>query len=213
MNWLPSPLWFTVIGGLCAAGAVGCFFVPLIGSKVGIDLGLIAGVFFLLAACAHTYTARGEATVQAKFDAFKTEQAQLAASIASQQAAALAKAKADSDAAVATEKARSDALTVEVNGLKHSVVSVSGALSRVLHDASANPAGGNVGPKPGGQNASVTVPASATDSSVPACYDESALGSYFAAARAAYNSARNAWSACVADFTAIRAPTLRGASP
>lgn len=208
MAWLPSPTWFTVIGGLLCAGAVGCLFLPLL-KGMALDLGLVGGVFLLLAACAHTYTARGEATVQAKFDAFKTAQAKLAADIASQQATALAKAQADADQRVATEKARGDALQAKVAALQHRNVTLSAALSNVLQQSGANTAAGDTGVKPGGQNATVAVP----DATEPQAYDEAELGAFFAATRAAYDSALNAWQACVADYTAIRAPTLRGASP
>ena len=108
MTWLPSPTWFTMIGLACLAGAAAAVFL-LKAVSLGFDLGLAAMVLFLLAACAHTYTARGEEIVQTKFDAFKTAQAKLAADIASQQAAALAKAQADADAR-SRMKRTSDAL-------------------------------------------------------------------------------------------------------
>lgn len=201
--WLPSPLWFTTVGTmLIIAGGAVLWFLKAV--QTGLEIAAVGLLLLLCATVANTYEARGEAIVQAQFDAFKAAQAKLAADIAAQQATALAKANADAQAAIAAEKGRSDALSKQVAALQHRNVVLSGALSDVLQHSGSDATSGDAGAQPGGQRAAVAIPTSPA----PQSYDEQQLGQFFAAARAAYDSAHDAWQACVNDYEAIRAPTL-----
>lgn len=201
--WLPSPLWFTTVGTmLIIAGGAVLWFLKAV--QTGLEIAAVGLLLLLCATVANTYEARGEAIVQAQFDAFKAAQAKLAADIAAQQATALAKANADAQAAIAAEKGRSDVLSKQVAALQHRNVVLSGALSDVLQHSGSDATSGDAGTQPGGQRAAVAIPTSPA----PQSYDEQQLGQFFAAARAAYDSAHDAWQACVNDYEAIRAPTL-----
>jgi len=197
---LPSPTWFSVAGGMVAMAAVGLFML-LHSARLAIELGAVSAILFLCAGIAAGYKAEGREEVQAAFNAYKVKQQAVIADTTVRWAKAVQDADTGAVRRAEVLKEKSDALEAEVAALQHRAVVLSADLSRVLqHAGQPNAASFDPGAQADGKDAPAAVPAS-TEAQT---YDEHDLGQFITDARKAYDSARNAWQACVEQYEGVR---------
>jgi hypothetical protein len=197
---LPSPTWFTVAGGAVALAAVGVFLL-LHSVRLSIEIGAVAALLFLCASIAAGYKAEGRAEIQSVFDAYKTKQQAIIADTTVRWAAAVQSADTGAQHRAEILKEQADALESKVAALQHRNVVLSAGLSDVLqHAGGTDPAAANTGTQGDSKGATAAVPAS-TEAQT---YDENDLGEFIASARRSYDSARNAWQACVEQYEGVR---------
>jgi hypothetical protein len=197
---LPSPTWFTVAGGMVALAAVGLFFL-FHSFRLSLEIGAVAAVLFLCAGIAAGYKAQGREEIQQVFDAYRAKQNAIIADTTVRWAAAVESADTGAQHRAEILKEKSDALEAEVDGLKHRNIVLSAGLSDVLqHAGRPDAAPADTGTQGDGKGAAAAVPASAEAQT----YDENDLGEFIASARRSYDSARNAWQACVEQYEGVR---------
>jgi hypothetical protein len=198
---LPEPHVFVAFGASLSLVAVfvGIFLKDI---RLAIEIGGVAALMFLCASIANTYEQRGEALVQAKFDAYVTQEKQVVADTTVRWAQAVQQADAGAQARLAAEKERSDALETQAQAVQSRNIQLSGALSDVLQrtGTGASTAPAAAGTNAGGTDASIAVPATTQAQT----YDEHELAQWFADVRAAYDSAYLRWQNAVAEYEGIR---------
>ena len=183
---LPSPTWFTAAGVAVSLAAIGVFFL-LKNLRLSIEIGAVASLLFLCAGIASGYKAEGRAEIQAVFDAYRVKQNAIVADTTLHRADLL--------------KEENDALDAQVAALQHRNIVLSAGLSDVLqHAGGTDPAAANTGTQGDSKGTAAAVPAS-TEAQT---YDENDLGEFIASARRSYDSARNAWQACVEQYEGVR---------
>lgn len=197
---LPSPEWFTAAGVAVSLAAIGVFFL-LKNVRLSIEIGAVASLLFLCAGIAAGYKAEGRAEIQAVFDAYKTKEAAIVADTTLRWAAAVQSADTGAQHRADLLQEKNDALEAEVTGLEHRNIILSAGLSNVLqHAGQPDTPASDTGAQADGKDAPVAVPTSTQAQT----YDEHDLGQFIADARKSYDSAHNAWQACVEQYEGVR---------